>query len=76
VCVPLSLAWSRDAFIGAINSDGKYHGGMNACPANQPEQGWFFNNSAENEATLKPLCERVDKLFDLPRRILCRYFAA
>jgi hypothetical protein len=37
--------------------------------------GWHFNGSATNETVLKPLCQQVEKLFELPSRRLCRYFA-
>src|SRR5580704_15495309 len=38
-------------------------------------RSWNFNHSTENEAVLKPLCERAEELFELPARRLCRYFA-
>jgi hypothetical protein len=38
------------------------------------DRSWFFDSS-EKEATLKPLCQRVEEEFELPTRRLCRYFA-
>ena len=40
------------------------------------DRSWLFNGSVENEATLKPLCQQIEKYFQLPARRLCRYFAA
>jgi len=37
--------------------------------------GWNFNNSAKNESALKPLCQEVEKHYQLPARRLYRYFA-
>jgi hypothetical protein len=37
--------------------------------------GWNFNNSRVNEAILRPLCEQVDKHFQLPPDRHYRYFA-
>jgi hypothetical protein len=37
--------------------------------------GWNFNCSAENEATLRPLCQEAEKHFQLPTGRLYRYFA-
>jgi hypothetical protein len=39
------------------------------------DNSWHFNGSATNKAVLKPLCQQVEKLFELPSRRLCRYFA-
>jgi hypothetical protein len=36
---------------------------------------WNFNGSVANEFTLKPLCEQVDRYFDLPAKSYYRYFA-
>src|SRR5438132_3446897 len=38
------------------------------------DRGWIFHSS-EKEATVKPLCQRVEKEFELPTTRLCRYFA-
>jgi hypothetical protein len=40
------------------------------------ERGWNFDNSTLNESTLKPLCQQIEKHFQLPPRRLYRYFAA
>jgi hypothetical protein len=40
------------------------------------EKDWYFDYSATNEKTLKPLCLEVEKHFTLPARRLLRYFAA
>jgi hypothetical protein len=39
------------------------------------DRSWLFNGSVENETKLKPLCQQVEALFQLPARRLCRYFA-
>ncbi len=36
---------------------------------------WNFNGSVANESTLKPLCEEVDRYFNLPAHSYYRYFA-
>lgn len=36
---------------------------------------WNFNNSTANETALRPLCEQVDKFFDLPAARRYCYFA-
>jgi len=38
------------------------------------DRSWIFD-SPEKEATLRPLCQRVEKEFELPTARLCRYFA-
>jgi hypothetical protein len=38
------------------------------------DNSWNFDGSATNEAILKPLCQQVEKLLDVPNRRLCRYF--
>jgi hypothetical protein len=38
------------------------------------DRSWVFSSPAK-EATLKPLCQRVEAEFDLPAGRLCRYFA-
>jgi hypothetical protein len=48
---------------------------MNVSIQFEPNRAWNFNGSAKNEAVLKPLCQRAEKLFELPARRLCRYFA-
>jgi hypothetical protein len=40
----------------------------------QPD-AWQFNASQKNEATLKPLCQEIEKHFPPRSRKLCRYFA-
>src|SRR5580658_9108361 len=40
----------------------------------QVDRSWVFGTPAK-EATLKPLCQRVEVEFDLPAGRLCRYFA-
>jgi hypothetical protein len=50
---------------------------MNEQMTCQPDKGWNFNNCAENErAILKPLCQRIEKLFELSARRPYRYFAS
>ena len=43
----------------------------------QHDRGWNFNNWPENErAILKQLCQRIEKLFELPACRLYRHFAS
>jgi len=49
---------------------------MNEKPDIRLDTAWEFNNRAENECvTLKRLCQRIEKLFDLPAVRIRRYFA-
>jgi hypothetical protein len=43
--------------------------------ANPIDRSWVFGSSTVKEATLKPLCQRVDEQFQLPTSRICRYFA-
>lgn len=50
---------------------------MNEQPAYPPDGVWHFNNWPETyQDVLKRLCQRVEKLFELPACRLCRYFAS
>ncbi len=40
------------------------------------DRSWRFNGLVENENRLKPLCQEIEKHFQLPPLRLCRYFAA
>ena len=42
-------------------------------PRPEPDE-WQFNGSQKNEATLKPLCQEIEKHFPTRSRKLCRYF--
>ena len=37
--------------------------------------GWNFNGSTTNESILKPLCQQVEEILQIPDRKWCRYFA-
>jgi hypothetical protein len=50
---------------------------MNEQSAYPPDGVWNFNNWPLNEvAILKQLCQRIEKLFELPARRLYRHFAS
>lgn len=48
---------------------------MHGHELNPLDRSWIFNGSAEDEASFKPLCQQVEKHYQLPVRRLCRYFA-